>query len=239
MSQRYSRLESVEEKNNLRSAIVLIILSIAVVVVLIVVGIPTVGKVATFVSGLRGGNTPITLNDKTPPAPPTFKNLPDFTNQGAVSIAGSAEPGATVKLTFDGKEQDTLVDKDGNFSFQNLTLQTGDNTFFAFAVDSAGNISQKSIDKKIIYDNKPPTLSVDSPADGSKFFGSGQRQVTIQGTTDSGSGVTINDRIVSVDDSGKFQYTLTLNDGDNKFAIKSVDQAGNSTEKDITLNFSE
>jgi len=239
MSQRYSRLESVEEKNNFRSAIILIILTIAVVVILIVVGIPTVGKVATFVSGLRGGGTPITLNDKTPPAPPTFKTFPDFTNQATTGISGTAEPGATLKLTFNGTERDTLVDKDGNFSFQNLALQSGDNIFFAFAVDSAGNISQKSGDKKIVYDNKPPALSVDSPADGSKFFGSGQRQITIQGTTDSGSSVTINDRIVSVDDSGKFQYTLTLSGGDNRFVIKSVDQAGNSTEKDITLNFSE
>jgi hypothetical protein len=239
MSQRYSRLESVEEKTNFRSAVVFIILTIAVVVILIVVGIPTVGKMATFVSGLRGGGTPITSNDKTPPAPPTFKTFPDFTNQATTSITGSAEPGSTLKLTFNGAERDILVDKDGNFSFQNLTLQNGDNTFFAFAVDSAGNISQKSGDKKIVYDNKPPNLSVDSPADGSKFFGSGQRQVTIQGTTDSGSSVTINDRIVSVDDSGKFQYTLTLSGGDNKFTIKSVDSAGNSTEKDITLNFSE
>jgi hypothetical protein len=47
----------------------------------------------------------------------------------------------------------------------------------------------------------------------------------------------INDRIVSVDDSGTFQYTTTLNDGANTFAVKSTDQAGNTTEKDITLNF--
>lgn len=239
MSQRYSRFESVEEKRNFRSAAVLIILTIAVVAFLIIVGIPTVGKLVSFVSGLKGGNTPVALNDKTPPAPPTFKTFPDFTNQAAVNISGNGEPSATLKLTFDGKEQDTLIDKDGNFSFPNLTLQNGDNIFSATAMDAAGNTSQKTADQKIVYDNKPPALSIDSPSDGSSFFGSGQRQVTIQGTTDNGAGVTINDRIVSVDDSGKFQYTLTLEDGTNKFTIKSTDQAGNSTEKDITLNFSE
>jgi hypothetical protein len=239
MSQRYSRLESVEEKNNFRNAVFFIILTIAVVVVLIIVGIPTVGKMANFVSGLKSGNSPIASNDKTPPAPPTFKTSPDFTNQAAIGISGTAESGATIKLTFNNTEQNTLVDKDGNFTFQNLTLKSGENSFFAFAVDSAGNVSQKSAEKKIVYDNKPPVLSIDSPSDGSKFFGSGQRQVTIQGTTDSGASVTINERIVSVDDSGKFQYTLTLNAGDNKFMVKSVDQAGNSAEKEFTLNFSE
>ena len=169
MRQKYSRLESVEEKKNLRSAVVLIILSVIVVIALVVVGIPTVGKVATFVTGLKSGNTPITSNDKTPPAPPTFGVYPDFTNQSSTSVSGTAEAGATVKLTFNGTEQNTLVDKDGNFSFQNLTLQLGDNQFSAIAVDGAGNISQKTADKKIVYNNKPPTLSIDRPSDGSKY----------------------------------------------------------------------
>jgi len=230
---RYSRLESVEQKKNFRSAVLLIILSIAAVAVLIVVGIPAVGKIAAFVSDLRGGNTQSKSNDKTPPAPPKFGTFPDFTNQQSVSISGTAEPEATVKLTFNGTQQEVLVDKDGNFSFQNLNLFDGDNAFSAITVDPAGNLSQKTPDKKIVYDNKPPTLSIDSPADGSTYFGSEQRQITIQGTTDSGASVTINERIVAVDESGKFQYTFTLNAGDNKLTVKSVDQSGNSTEKQI------
>lgn len=217
----------------------MIILSIAAVAVLIIAGIPALGRVATFVSDLRGNASQSKSNDKTPPAPPRFGTFPDFTNQQSVSLSGSAEPEATVKLTFNGTEQEVLVDKDGNFSFQNLNLFDGDNFFFAITVDPAGNLSQKTADKKIVYDNKPPTLTIDSPADGSTYFGSSQRQVTIQGTTDSGASVTINERIVAVDETGKFQYTLSLNAGDNKLMVKSVDQSGNSTEKEITLNFSE
>lgn len=236
---KYSRLESVEVKKNFRMAVIFIILTVAVVVILAVVGIPAVGKVAGFISGLRGSNSAITSNDKTPPAPPTLAAFPDFTNQQTMNVTGSAEPGATVKLTFNGVEQEVVVDKDGNFTFQDIKLLDGENSFSAIATDQTGNISQKTMIKKITYDNKPPILSIDSPADGSKFFGSGQRQVTIQGFTDSGANITINERIVSVDDSGKFQYTLTLSNGDNKFNVKSVDPAGNSTEKEITLNFSE
>jgi len=238
MAQRYSRLESVEERRNFRSAVILILLAIAAVVIIVVVGIPTIGKVATMVSGLRSGNTPIVSVDKTPPAPPQFVSFPDFTNQQTASISGTAEPGSAVKLTFDGKEKDTSADKNGNFYYQNLSLQTGDNDFYAFAVDSAGNISQKTADQKITYDNKPPTLSINSPSDGSNFFGSSQMQVTIQGTTDSGVSVTINDRIVSVGDNGNFQYTTSLSSGANAFKIIATDQSGNTTEKDITLNFS-
>jgi len=114
----------------------------------------------------------------------------------------------------------------------------GDNNFVATAIDTAGNISQKTKEYKIVFDNKNPDLTLDSPADGSSFFGTQQRQVTIQGTTEADSKVTINDRIISVDENGKFQYTTTLNDGENKFTVKTSDQAGNTTEKTLVINFS-
>lgn len=232
----YSRLASVEEKKNLRSAIFYVLLSIVALAILFVFGIPALGKVAAFVSDLGKSGKQITSTDKTPPAPPSFTPFNQFTNQQNISLTGSTEPGATVKLTFDGSEQDALGDKNGGFTF-NVQLTTGENTFSAIAIDTAGNTSQKTQDYKITFDNKPPNLTVDSPSDGTQFFGSAQRQITIKGTTDSGDNVTVNDRIVIVEDNGAFQYTTTLNDGSNPFAIKATDQAGNTTEKDITLTF--
>jgi len=221
----------------MRSAILFIILTVAFVSFVFFVGIPLLGKFTVFISDLRGGSKAIVKNDTTPPAPPTFNYVPSFTNQQTASVSGSTEPGATVKITFNGTSQEALADKDGVFSF-NLQLQNGVNAFSAVSIDQAGNQSLKSQDFQITFDNKPPSLTINSPSDGSSFFGSNQRQVTIQGKTDAGAGVTINDRIISVDDSGNFQYTTTLNDGANPFAVKATDQAGNTTEKDITLNFS-
>lgn len=235
---RYSRFESLEEKRNFRNATILIILTVGVVALLFVYGIPLVGRVASFVSGLRG-NASITLNDKTPPVPPSFNIFPDFTNQQEISISGTAEPGATAKLNLNNKDQETLVDKDGNFVFQNISLQPDNNIFSAVAVDTAGNTSQRTSDKTISYDIKPPDLTIDSPADGTKFFGNTQRQISIQGTTEGSTSATINNRVVSVDSNGKFQYPVTLNSGDNTFNIKITDQAGNLTEKNIIIHFSE
>lgn len=237
MQRTYSRLESVEEKRNIRNAALFIALTVVALVVLFFAGIPALGKFTAFVSDLGKSNKPISSSDKTPPAPPTFNTFSDFTNQNNITLTGRTESGATIKLTFSGGVIDSLADKDGNFSFD-LSLQDGENTFSAIAVDPAGNVSQRTKDFKILFDNKPPDLNITSPSDGSQFFGSSQRQVTIQGTTDSGSQVTVNDRIVTVDDSGKFAYTSTLNDGENKFTIKATDQAGNVAEKDLTLNFS-
>ncbi|MCX6704115.1 MAG: Ig-like domain-containing protein [Candidatus Woesebacteria bacterium] len=236
MRQTYSRLQSVEEKRNVRKALFLIVLTAAAVFVLAFIGIPLFGRLTVFLSDLRGGSKAISKNDTIPPGPPRFNYLPAFTNQQTINVTGGSEAGATVKLTFNGNPQEVLVDKDGNFTF-NLQLKDGENNLSAIAVDPSGNQSQKSKEGKITFDNKPPTLTVSSPTDGSNFFGSNQRQATIQGTTEVGCQVLINDRIVSVDDNGSFQYTTTLNDGANPFAVKSTDQAGNTTEKDITLNF--
>ncbi len=232
----YSRLASVEEKRNIKNAILFVALTIATITLIFFVGIPLLGKFAAFVSDIGKSDKPITNNDSTPPAPPRFNQFPDFTNQKNINLSGNSEAGANVKITFNGDEQSSLADKDGNFSFA-FDLNDGDNIFSAIAVDTAGNVSQKTKEYKITFDNKAPDLTINSPSDGAQFFGSKQRQVTIQGTTEVGSKITINDRIISVDGTGKFQYTTTLNDGENKFNLKSTDEAGNITEKDLVLNF--
>jgi hypothetical protein len=236
MRLRYSRLQSVEEKRNLRNTIFFAVLTLAAVVLLAFVGIPIFGKLTVFLSDLRGGNKIVSKNDTTPPAPPKFNYVAQFSNQETLNISGSSEAGAVVKLTFNGKPSEVLADKDGGFTFS-LQLNDGDNSFSAIAVDGSGNQSQVSKEYKITFDNRPPALSVNSPTDGSSFFGSNQRQVTIQGVTEPDSQMLINDRLISVDDAGVFQYTTTLNDGANLFSLKATDRAGNTTEKNMTLNF--
>ena len=236
MRRAYSRLQSVEEKRNLRKAILFIALSAVAVIVLVFVGVPLFGRFTVFFSDLRGGGKATNQNDTIPPGPPRFNYFPAFTNQQTMTVTGGSEGGATVKLSFNGGTHEVLADKDGNFSF-NLQLLNGENTFSAIAQDASGNQSQISKEYTITFDNKPPDLNVTAPSDGSSYFGSNQRQITIQGTTEVGCQVVINDRITSVDDSGSFQYTTTLNDGANSFAVKSTDQAGNTTQKDLTLNF--
>lgn len=214
------------------------VLTVVVIVLLIIYGIPLVGKVSSFVSGLKN-NGSISTKDITPPAPPNFNSYPDFTNQDRLTISGTAEPGAFVKLTFNSKTEETIVDKDGNFVFQSQNLVEGENTFSAVTKDTSGNLSQTNGPRVVSYDIKPPDLNINSPQDGNTFYGNTQRQINIQGQSEASSSVTINDRVVSLDNSGNFQYPVTLNAGANLYSIKAIDQAGNTTQKDITINFSE
>ncbi len=236
MRRTYSRLASTEEKRNVKTATRFVILTIVVIGFLFFFGIPLLGKFAGFISDLGKSQKPIGINDKTPPAPPQLNNLPEFTNQKEVKLTGKSEEGATVKLSFNSKDEEVVAGRNGDFSFD-LKLNNGENLFDAIATDAAGNESQKTKTFKITFDNEKPELTIESPSDGTSFFGSRQRQIEIKGKTDTGSEVTINDRFVSVEESGNFQYTTTLNEGENKFNIKSTDKAGNLTETELTFTF--
>lgn len=225
-----------EERKNTRSAASYILLTIAALALLYFVGIPAIGKLTSLVSSLKGNNSKISSSDMTPPPPPKFRNFPEFTNQQSLTLYGNTEAGSTVKLIFNGSQSEVLADNNGQFSF-NVNLQNGVNTFAATSTDQAGNQSLKSEDHQVTFDNKPPELEITSPTDSSSYFGSNQRQVTIAGKSEAESKVTINDRIIAVDEEGTFQYTTTLNEGANTFNVKSVDSAGNFVEKSLTLNF--
>jgi len=90
---------------------------------------------------------------------------------------------------------------------------------------------------EVVFDNESPDLEVTSPEEGKEYYGSKERQITIEGLTEDGVSLTINDRIVAVDEDGTFTFLTTLNEGKNNFNIKSTDKAENQTEMDFSVSF--
>jgi len=232
----YSRLGNIEEKKNKRKALFYVLLCLVSLILLIFFGLPSIVKMAAFLSDLRKSTSSVEKNDVTPPAPPKLDGLPEATNKNSIDVQGSTEEGATVKIFSNDSEEDVIADKDGRFKL-NINLKKGENKIAAIAKDLAGNESQKSSEEIIIFDEESPKLDISSP-ENREFFGSKQRQVIIKGITEEGSTITVNDRFVFVEDDGTFAYATTLTEGDNNFNIKAVDQAGNSTETSLILKFS-
>jgi hypothetical protein len=237
MRRNYSRLTSVEEKKNIRRAVQFGILTLGVLLLLFFFGIPLLAKFAGFIGDIRKSSTPIDKDDKTPPPPPRVSTLPEYTKESNITVKGSTEAGASVKLFFNSTEEEVVAGEDGSFEF-GIRLSDGENEFTLSSKDTSGNESQQSPSYKIIFDDETPDLEISSPADGSSYFGSKQRQVTISGTTEPEISLSINDRPITVDDEGKFVYTTTLNDGGNTFWLKATDKADNSTEKQLNVTFS-
>ena len=234
---RYSRLASVEEKRNMRRAFLFTILTILAILGVLFYGLPSVARFAAFLSDLRKSNLPVDRNDTTPPAPPRLDRLPEATKEPEIEISGVTEEGATVILTLNGKDEEVVADADGKFRFS-YSLRKGENQILTKAKDRAGNESQPTTGITVVFDNEAPKLDISAPADGSQFYGDGQRQLAIKGTTEVGITLTINDRIVKVEEDGTFTFATTLADGENSFNLKSADKAGNQTEKTLKVNFS-
>lgn len=234
----YSRLASVEEKRNVRAAFILVILTIVSLIALFTFGLPSVAKFASFIAELKGGNAPVEKNDTTPPAPPKIKNLPEATNKNILTLEGTTESGATVEVFLNDSPEEVVAGEDGTFSLS-LNLKKGTNSIYAIAKDKAGNQSQRSQDLTVIFDNEAPSLDISTPKDGQQFSGSLERQMTIEGKTEAKSTLTINERLVKVEEDGTFSFSISLSEGDNSFNLKATDPAGNITEKTLSVKFAQ
>ena len=221
----------------MRRAFIFTILTILAILGVLFYGLPSVARFAAFLSDLRKSSLPVDRNDTTPPAPPRLDRLPEATKEPEIEISGVTEEGATVILTLNGKDEEVVADADGKFRFS-YSLRKGENQISAKAKDRTGNESQPTAGITVLFDNEAPKLDISAPADGSQFYGDGQRQLAIKGTTEVGITLTINDRIVKVEEDGTFTFATTLADGENSFNLKSADKAGNQTEKTLKVNFS-
>jgi competence protein ComGC len=233
----YSRLASVEQKRNIKSAYFYILLSIIAVVLLVFLGIPTLVKFAGFVGTIGKSDKPVDISDTTPPAPPQFEDIPEFTNDENLEITGRSENGATIIIHTNGDTSEVVANSDGEFNFV-FNLDKGENTINAKAKDTVGNVSTQTKTYAIYFDNTEPELEVSSPADGTSFYGSGQRQIQVKGTVDEKVNLTINERVVTVKDDGSFSYSTTLNEGTNTFEVKAIDPSSNESSSTFSINFS-
>jgi hypothetical protein len=216
MTKYYSYRAKTEERKNTKSAFLFIFLTVAAILAVIFLGIPILTQFASFLTNIHKSGQSVDINDKIPPPPPYLSTLPEAVNNLKLEIKGTSEPGATIKIFLNGS-----------------------NSIYATATDQAGNESQKTAILKVVFDNNPPDINISKPVDGSQFFGSKQKNLSIQGSTKTGSSLTINDRFVLVQDDGSFVYNTQLSDGENSFTIKAIDKAGNSSEKTLKVSFSQ
>lgn len=236
MQRRYSRFESVEEKRSIRHALFFGILTVALIIFIMFMGLSLAGRFAAYINDLRGQK--ITTNsDNTPPGPPFINTLPSATNKNQLVVSGAVESNSDVIFTINSKQQDVKADGSGSFTIT-LDLDQGQNTISAVAKDAAGNTSKKTQDYIVTYSSQPPNLIISDPQDNQQFFGSKQKTIAINGKTDPGVDVTVNDRLVRLNDDGSFSFKFTLSDGNNSLSIKATDTAGNTTEKTLTVVYS-
>ena len=172
-------------------------------------------------------------NDTIAPSIPSLEPLPEATSKNFLTITGTAEKGSKVHLyQNDSQISTTPADSEGSFSFDNIKLIADENEFYVISEDFSGNLSEPSTAYLVILQTEGPTLTVAGEVDNKNG------KAIISGETDSNATVTVSNRRAIVNRSGFFALELKLNSGENKLPVVATDQAGNTTEQELTLNYS-
>ncbi|MEA2020722.1 MAG: Ig-like domain-containing protein [Patescibacteria group bacterium] len=196
-------------------------------------------NIDVFWSAIRPGSpAPAETQDRIPPAPPQLLTLPEATDQDTLNISGYAEPGAKVVLHLnESKTSEVVVDKEGSFTFESITLFDGENRIEVETIDEAGNVCRQPATHTIIFDEEEPELTVDQPKEGEEFEGKDKETITIKGMTEPDTKITINGQWVRVGEEGNFEHSLKLEEGDNQIEIIAENKAGNETKQEITVKY--
>lgn len=232
----YSRLKRVEKQKNIRSAYLYIFLTIGLIALLFFAGIPALSKFAGFIFDLGSSKNPVEIQDNTPPPPPRFSNFPEYTNQKSVQLEGTSEAGSQVAVIFNGDKKEVLADSSGQFSVS-ITLQNGENWFYAVAQDKAQNQSTESERYTIVFDDTPPEITISEPQGGQSFSGD-EKQITVKGSVNEEARVSVNGQVAIVNENNEFSVSIPLNSGNNDLKVQATDKAGNEAEKQISVTYS-
>ena len=171
-------------------------------------------------------------------APPTLNPVESATNSAKTTISGYSLPKQKISLYVNGYLTDeTEVKRDKSFSFENVELKSGENDIKVKAEEENGSKSNYSELIKVYYADKPPSLDIESPADG-QSLSKNQSPIKVSGKTDPTNKVTVNGFWAILDDEGKFSYTLPLQNGENKIKIEATDEAGNKITKEVKITYS-
>lgn len=232
-----SRLDRKTNEQVTKKTVFLGSLTVILAILILVFGLPLLIKLSVLLGQGRSKNQNTSEIKKLPPVAPRLIIPYEATNSGQIKVSGFAEAKVNVELfKNDVSVAKTQVTDNGDFVFDSLTLDEGQNKFTAMAsTDDAGS-GDDSKAVVVIYDKTPPSLVLTNPSEETLSVDYADFDVT--GKTDAGASVSINNRIASVDSDGNFKLKWQLNTGKNELEITAVDLAGNETKKKITINYS-
>jgi len=231
-----SRLDRKEDEEVTKKTVVLGGVTVLIFVIVLIFGLPLLIKLSILLGNVK--NTSKTENQEkmVPPLPPRLVVGFEATNSARFSIAGVAEPKVEVELLKNdvslGKK---IVDDKGGFTFENITLDKGGNTFTALALTEKEGNSELSKTITVIYDDQPPSLSMVNPSGDKTTVDLADFDVS--GKSDKGVRVTINGKLALVDDQGNFKLRVQLNAGKNSLEIIVRSLAGNEVKKTIEITY--
>src|SRR5574341_1110165 len=200
-------------------------------------GANTIAATATDRAGNSGSASVNATLDSIAPDAPVLSVPAAAVKVPTTTVSGTVEPGSTVNLYLMNSQGSQalagngMADSQGAFSFPDIALAEGENSFTATATDAAGNTSPVSAPVSVIFDTKPPVITVTSP--GNNFY-TNQNTMSVIGSVDEAATIEINGTAVTLDGL-TFQHTVTITSGLNSIQITATDTAGNSSTATVLI----
>lgn len=229
-----SRLTKSQGKKMARQSVAMIIFSIAAVLIFFFVIMPRV--IDIFFRFLGTGDLTFREEDTIPPQVPIVLPLPEAVNEAALLVEGYGEAKTKIVVVKNGEQIDEIeVDSEGLFEYE-VELSDGENKLAFYGIDEAENESATK-EVMVSLDTEAPVLELENLEDGQEILSKENQSYTIKGKTEPSSRLNINDRSVYVDSEGNFKTSYYLQEGDNELKFTIEDQAGNQSERTITVKF--
>jgi RHS repeat-associated protein len=165
------------------------------------------------------------------------------TQSQTITVSGTAaDPGTNASglasVTVGG--QNATLNANGNWTISGVAINLGSNTITARATDNAGNYAVATVTiNRQSPDTTAPTLSIVSPANNAETTNS---TTTVSGTvTDTGTNpsgvasVTVNGQTATINGSSWTIANIALTLGTNTIIANAIDNAGNSSNQQITV----
>lgn len=230
-----SRLNRRLEKKFLKEAVIFLLLSAGFIVIFFVIILPLLINFSLFINNFKP--SPEIKKKTALLQPPRLRSLYDATNSANIKLSGTAAEGQTITLWQNEEEKEkkqTL--KDGVFDFE-VVLKEGENSFYAKAKE--GDLESLLSDTvKISYIKNGPKIEISEPQDNVEVKGKGKQTITIKGKAENTNLLTINGRVIVLNQDNSFEITYELRDGDNLLKAEATDIAGNKTTLERTVKFS-
>lgn len=230
-----SRLERKKEEQTTKKTVWLGVLTISIFILIIAFGLPLLIRFSILLGNSKSNKDTTGDNVLAPLAPRLIVPF-EATNSSKIKVEGFAESESIVELL---KNQESVgkvnVTQNGDFSFENIDLNEGENSFSAVAIKDKSGSSQASDPIIVVFDNKKPELTMSNPKE--ETVTADLADFDIIGKSESGASVLVNNRVAVVDDEGNFKIKIQLNSGKNDIEIIVRDIALNETRKTVSITY--
>lgn len=229
-----SRLARKQKKTLKRQSALMIIASIGFVIIFFFVLMPRL--VNLFFNIVGTGEISFEDKDQFPPQIPIISTRLEATTSSEVILSGYGEAESELVVVVNGEEQDRFkIDENGEFEIKAI-LTEGENLIVVYGIDEDENESETR-EISITVDTEAPTLLINDLEDDKQIELKKNQNLKIEGTTEVGSNLKLNDRSIYIDSEGNFSTSFYLNEGDNTLKFVVTDQAGNKIERELKIGF--